>query len=463
MLTLLKKFSIRENSFFKWGLAILFITIPLYPKFPIFNIPKTYVAVRLEDFLIVILGLFLVLHLLFNKQVKLFFQDKINQSIFLFTAVGLVSLVSGIFLTQTVIPHLGLLHWIRRLEYITPFLLIASFTIGPPKVRFFCKVLFWAVFLIFLYGVGQKYFDFPVISTQNQEFSKGLALRLVPGARLHSTFGGHYDLAAFLTLVFPMLFAYLLTLKNWANRVLLILMSVLPAFWLLMQTESRISFVAYLVGVTITLLLIKRKLFIIPFVVLSIILMFLVSDLGNRYLYTLDVYKQRILNKVKLNLAPDVILAAAPTRLNSNQQLNGEKEMVVIEDRSTSIRFNMEWPRALRSFYKNPLLGTGYSSITLATDNDYLRLLGEVGLLGALSFFLILTRLFSRIVKFFAIQKDKLDINTAFVGGFVGSLVGMLINATFIDVFEASKVAIIFWGLAGMAIAIVKQTNEKQV
>ena len=84
----------------------------------------------------------------------------------------------------------------------------------------------------------------------------------------------------------------------------------------------------------------------------------------------------------------------------------------VFEDRSTNIRLNVEWPRAIRAFSKNPLLGTGYSSISLATDNDYLRALGEVGFLGFISFSLIFVKLIEVLIK--AYRKSVL-------GGFYGS------------------------------------------
>src|SRR3990167_10675400 len=52
----------------------------------------------------------------------------------------------------------------------------------------------------------------------------------------------------------------------------------------------------------------------------------------------------------------------------------------VAEDRSFNIRLKAEWPRAIRAFLKNPVLGTGYSSVGLAVDNDYLRSLAESGI-----------------------------------------------------------------------------------
>lgn len=453
-----------SNFIFKWGLASLLLVLPIYPKFPLFNVPGTYVAIRAEDFLIAMLSIFLFFYILSNKEK--FVGDKINQAIFLFLLLGAVSLVAGIFLTQTVIPHIGILHWVRRAEYFIPFFVAVIFASRVNKVRFFGEVLFIATFIVFLYGLGQKYLDWPVISTQNEEFSKGLALRLVPGARLHSTFGGHYDLAAFLILVFPLSAAFLFAVKNWLSRGLVFLGVFAPSFWLLMQTESRISFAAYIIGTAVTLLLVGRKLLIIPFIVVSIVATLLISDLGERYLYTINIYRQNIINKLKINLSPRYVVAqevsptpyAAPTRVRFSTP-PPKYEEVIIEDRSTAIRFNIEWPRALRAFFKNPALGTGFSSITLATDNDFLRLLGEVGIAGTLAFFLIFARIWQTAV---AVLKNKKLLPTsfqyAFIAGTIGATVALFINATFIDVFEASKVAPIFWILVGLSVGIARSS-----
>ncbi len=102
----------------------------------------------------------------------------------------------------------------------------------------------------------------------------------------------------------------------------------------------------------------------------------------------------------------------------------------------------------MRAFYKNPFLGTGYSSISLATDNDYLRLLGEVGLLGLISFLSILIFIFQTLKKSIASNKDQNKlINIAVMGIFIA----FITSAIFIDVFESSKIAILFWSFIGLA------------
>jgi O-antigen ligase len=135
----------------------------------------------------------------------------------------------------------------------------------------------------------------------------------------------------------------------------------------------------------------------------------------------------------------------------------------VVEDRSTSIRLNVEWPRAIRAFVKDPLIGTGYSSVGLAVDNDYLRLLAEVGMLGFLAFILIMVRIFLTFISAFPLSEKLSGIKLGFVSGVIGGLFGTLLNASFIDVFEASKFAITFWLLMGLAVYVVKDTlNENK-
>lgn len=440
---------LKNKSFYKYGIGVVLLTIPLYPKFPVFNIPGIYVAVRMEDFIIAILGVIWFVDVL-SGGIKKFFEDKLNFAIVLFFTAGGLSILSALFITQSVSFHIAFLHWLRRIEYMIPFF-IAVRAMREKNTEFFIKIILIAGFISFLYGFGQVHFGFPVISTQNEEYSKGIALRWLPGARLHSTFSGHYDLAAFLVMVFPILFAYIFVLKKFSAKFLWYLFLTVPLLWLFLKTESRVSFMAYLLGVSLTLWIIRKRLFIVPFFFISVLGMFVLSDLGSRYVRGINVYREKFTQYDFLNINfPPVIHASEGEVLSFQVVPNTD----TTEDRSTSIRLNVEWPRAIRAFAKNPLLGTGYSSITLATDNDYLRSLGEVGLLGTLAFLLVFVRLANGFTTY--MRSPILDVNKAFVGGFIGGLVGFLFNATFIDVFEASKVAIIFWTFAGIAVGIVK-------
>ena len=109
-----------------WWVVFLFAFIPLYPKFPLTNVAGTFVAIRLEDIFITVAFLFWGISLLLSKKIKDFFQHKLNLALMLFFLIGIVSLFSANFLTHTVSPHLSLLHWARRVEFMMLMPIVAT-------------------------------------------------------------------------------------------------------------------------------------------------------------------------------------------------------------------------------------------------------------------------------------------------------------------------------------------------
>lgn len=429
---------------YKYLIAGIILVIPLYQKFPAIRIPFTYVSVRLEDFLMLLVAI--VLALLSIKELKLYWHKSLERSIFISLLIGLFSLTSAVILTNTVVPSIGVLHWARRIEYFVP--LFASLYLfrqkNPELLEFYMKLLLIVVFIAFIYGFGQKHFSWPVIITQNEEYSKGIALRWVPGSNLNSTFAGHYDLATYLVMVIPILICWLVKVKGWASRGIIFL-ALLAGAWLLSGTLSRIASVSAIAASGVALFMLRKYKAIAVLVVVGLIFLVLSVDLRARFQRIFDVV-------VKQVSAQELVVSPTPIPIP------------VFEDRSTSIRLNVEWPRAIRAFTKNPFLGTGYSSITLATDNDYLRLLGEVGILGFIAFMFILVKV-GRLG--FTVYKNLgknmySDTDAVFLAGYFGGFVGFLTTAIFIDVFEASKVAITFWLFTGIAVGIARSTKYEQ-
>ena len=222
---------------------------------------------------------------------------------------------------------------------------------------------------------------------------------------------------------------------------------------------SRISAFSYLVSSTLSLLFVKKYKAIPVVLILSLIIFSMSQNLTSRYLRIFQVTGRKLIGSLIIDkVSPDYIFAqenSVGIPVKREVPIPTPTPLPIFEDRSTSIRLNVEWPRAIRSFYKNPLLGTGYSSNTLATDNDYLRLAGEVGLLGFFAFTLILLRIVNAVLKKFPLTQNFKGINLAFIGGVSGGFVGILINAILLDVFEASKFAIIFWLIMGITVGMV--------
>lgn len=441
MQKLINKSSTLAQQLLKYGIAAILLMVPLYPKFPFLKLPGIQVAVRLEDFVIVIVLLVWVVAIL--PKIKTILKNYNAQLIFLFFAIGLIATLSGIYITQTVEPYVGLLHWARRVEYLSLFFMGAFSLRKKEDLYFYLKILFIVVAIVFFYGIGQKYFNVPVITTQNEEYSRGIALRYMDGTHLVSTFAGHYDLASFAILILPIIYLFLTSSKETLRKLVpdtstfvtrgIIFVAALMALWLLVQTASRISLASYLGSSVFALILMQRKKFIPLILILTFVFAAFSSSLIDRYLNIIDVYAQEV-----------VISTPLPTP--------------IVEDRSTSIRLNVEWPRAIRALTKNPLTGTGYSSISLATDNDYLRMLGETGLLGFISLVLILGSISLKLLKAIPKAVNSLPENH-FIVGLFAAIPGVALNMVFIDILEASKFAILFWLLLGLAVS-VKTLND---
>lgn len=452
-------------------ILFLFAFIPLYPKFPLINIKGTFVAIRAEDFLIALTVTLWGIYIIYTRKLREILKDKLNQAILLFFFIGCISTFSASFLTHSVAPYLSVLHFLRRIEFMI--LLPVVSTIAKTKKRFIIILLILAltVLAVNLYAFGQQYLDWPVISTTNSEFSKGLILRLTPGARVNSTFAGHYDLAVFLVMAITILTGLFFAVKK-RFRLLILTLGGLSLVVLIM-TAARQSFVASLLGLILALIFSKKKKYILIFLILTLAVLIYPSQLRDRFISTFtinvlnlgqryqgkteDQQKRAKLNIPTLAIKTSSISAETSTFASSSSKIAtditpGEPinttQLGVY--RSFQIRLQIEWPRAITAFLKNPFLGTGYSSIEIATDNDFLRSLGEVGILGTLSFALVLVEIVKRI--YFACKEEN-RFTRYFSAGVLSMLIAFLVNGMFIDVFEASKVAALFWMILGLNLA----------
>ncbi len=458
------------NKWLFFSLILLTSFIILYPKFPLINIPGTYVAIRIEDLLIALMLLIWSFSNIRNLTILL--SSTIVQAFLLFWFIGLVSIVSAIFITHSVQPHIGLLHFLRRVEMMSLFLVAATTLRSTQQLIFFSKAMLAVLILVIIYGFGQIYLGFDVISTTNREFSKGLILKLSPEARVNSTFAGHYDLAVYLSIVIIFLGTLFFQYQKIYSKFL-VFISGLFSFVLLGMTAARVSFLATLVGLGFSLWLIRKRLLIVGLILASLLVIVAIPGLRHRLVATVTV---NLLGgggpkynppPQKINVfTPDTTVSWASKAAAIKENNNNQKDSTLSADiapgepinteelgvyRSFNIRTNVEWPRALRGFTKNPILGTGYSSLTIATDNDYLRSLGEVGLLGTLSFGLIIYIFIKKILRSF---KKLENMEKKYIISILSVLVVYAITATFIDVLEASKIAAFLWILLGLSWSI---------
>lgn len=499
MVRLIKWLKWLDNNILKLLFIGFIFLIPIYPKFPLQSIGYTYISIRVEDLYTAIMyGIFLIQLIrkkaTINKNFLILFV--------LFWSAVFLSLIYGVYISKTLPYHqLAFLNAFRRIEYMSVFFIALSLIRTKQDFLKYLRVFLVILGFVSIYGIGQKFLGWPAVQTMNPAYAKGYLLFLTPEARISSTFSGHYDLAAYLVLLIPIL----LTVYLYKKKVIYFILFTIVLFTLVL-TASRASYIAYLVS-TFPLLLFLRKYKYIPLILaLTLVFTFSSNTLTSRISRTFQI-KQIFVNQetgqvvvpqtmsskdlpagsfyVKIKSATQSSQVIATNKYLAQQRIidqlrdqargegrtltsTQEAEMAasisallrpintVVADISMATRFQIEWPRAINAFLKNPLLGTGPSSITEATDNDYLRWLGEFGLFGTISFLLI----FIYIIKIFLSYAIKSkDNNELLYWGFLFGFLALLINATYIDVFEASKVAFIFWCLTGIFIGPLLNKN----
>ena len=513
-----------DNHLLEYLSLALLIFIPLYPKIPIADlIPGYLVRLRLDD-LLVSFAFAIWLIWLIRKKVTLKGNPLIIP-ILIYIAIGFISSLAAIFITKTV-PLSSIhieklfLNWARRIEYFSIFFVFFSSIKSLTQIKKYIYLAAFVLLAVSIYGFGQKYLYWPAFSTMNREFSKGVKLYLTEHARVLSTFGGHYDLAAYLMIVLTLFIPLGLTVKRWLLKLFFLTVS-LAGFWLLILTVSRTSFLAYLVSITVvfTILITKKgwlwslsRWLVVVAVSLGIMLSF--GDLSDRFahLLKLDTLKTSFaLRPIKKeppkgsqaayldigsrsDIPPSTqrpttgspITGAVPSDVYENIPefgASGEglpatlaakpriySQAAVQYDLSTGIRLDYTWPQAIKGFMRSPLFGSGYSTLTKkniedfteaeSTDNDFLRALGETGLLGFLAFFGMIA-----FIVWYAIANFK-KISDPFyfvvVAASTAAIIGLLVNAIYIDVFEASKVAYTFWIMVAILFATIKLATEEK-
>ncbi len=540
-------------------LIVLFLLafIPLYPKKPLLDIVNTWVYIRAEDF--VVLSVLLVwISLLFRKKITL--KTPLTAPILLFWIVGAASTIHGVLLLfpniPNVFPNLAFLSMLRRIEYISLFFI--AYAAMKDKKRFLpyvIAVIALTLLGVALYGIGQRYLGFPAYLTMNEEFAKGIPIHLSLLSRVPSTFGGHYDLAAYLVLVIPILVSLVFGFRNWLVKIFFGVI-VAAGFVVLFMTVSRVSFFVLLISLVGVLFFHKKKLVLFSIPLVAIVLLFVFLNFSSRLLdrfgntvKDIDVlvnaqtgealgnikevspsdFKDKLVQERIFHVKGDIDanqksgegggqqaspsgivpfallplhgvqlvqpnastgenlpqgtgyanLALSPVKMrvgeffyqqrtkegaiNSSEVVMFTGDFLVKRasayDLSLTTRYQGEWPNAIAAFNRNVFLGSGYSSISLAIDNNYLRMLGEVGLFGIVSFLLIFLTAGIYMVK--VLPKVDSPIVRSFAVGFFAGVFGLMLNATLIDVFEASKVAFYLWLLMGIVIGILHSYQTK--
>jgi hypothetical protein len=409
-------------------LYLLILVIVLLPKINILEIPGTYVAVRAEDFALLLIAFLGVLYALLKG--KLLTVPKIALPMAIFLAAAFISLIAGIYNGTIVDASLGILFFLRKIEYLVPFFL-AYWMFNKKNAPYIGRILLLTLFLTAVIGVLQQL-----------QFMGGFYLgAYVPVAseRIFSTFSGPYEYCLYLALAFS--YFVVEYFREEKNRLpLLFLLGAI--FYFILLTAARITVVSVFISAALTAVLDKKIKALLPLlaIMLLIALMFMPFTAKSRF--------QAFFAEGTL---------PALSQIESGAAVHFEEYGGGI-DESAVIRY-VNWLNVLQGFSLHPLLGSGPSAFGEAVDGNYVRVLGEGGIFGVLAFAWLMYNLFLMSYKYYRQADDKLAEKYSLF--MLTVLSALLISALFVDTFEASKIAMLFWLLMGVQCKINAQNRNE--
>jgi hypothetical protein len=485
-------------QYYDWVVLALLTVIILLPKFPLLEVNGTYVHIRMEDFLVATVYAIWLIGVYggrFRPQLVYKFRALV---FFIIYGLGITLLGIGFFGTIPE-PFLGILHWLRRVEYLGMYF-IAATVCRPERLRIYLIALIGVGVLTVVYAFFQFYDLVPGVFTLSRP---GELVKYSQFGFLISTFGAHYDFGAFLGILM-MLSVW--GLRSYKSKSRLIFFALgLVFYYTLTVVYARSAYLGMLGGIFVMFLLGRSWFALVPLLETVRTFARYFGGTFNRFAYD---FKFNILPPPPsatptptIGITPTAVSTVAPSLTNAppgittapatlvpstaptvtpagsswldvminnwSQNINQFLQRINF-DLDTSARYRIKsWQDAFVNVNYNFLWGGGYSTNGNSTDNDYLRHMAEVGIIGLAWFLLILwdfVRLawhkYTEILESLA-ENYLSNFERNYYLFVMGLVVLMLIQSVFIDIFASSKIAFLFWFLMGNFAALVGNSFKK--
>jgi O-antigen ligase len=367
-------------------------------------------TLRLEDFLLVFIGLSWFARTAVDKTTGLFRKTPLNQPIAAYILACLLATLWGK-TTGDVEGAAGFFFVLKYFEYIIVFFMVVNYvnTTDQAKRLLFC--LFLTCFIVSIYGLMQ----IPGGERVSAPFE---------GARGEpNTFGGY------LVFMGAVAVALMDNIKDMRVRLGLVLLLVVLLVSLL-YTQSRASYIAVIPAYLVFSLFSRRRFYLVAGLV------------------------------VILALSPVILPRVAKERITTTftqQEATGQVQFGKLRlDTSASARI-LSYKDGLSAWRKKPILGYGVTGYRFM-DAQYPRILVETGILGVLAFSWLAYALFQVGISTWRDAQD--DLLRGLSVGLMAGLVGLLVHAIGANTFVIVRIMEPFWFLAGIVIALSSISEE---
>ena len=361
-------------------------------------------TLRLEDFLLVFIGLSWFARTAVDKTTGLFRKTPLNQPIAAYILACFLATLWGKF-SGHVHGKAGFFFVLKYFEYMIVFFMVVNFVKTPDQAKRLLFCLFLTCFIVSIYGL----------------------IQIPGGGRVSAPFEGEVGepntFGGYLVFMGVVAIALIDHLKDIRLRLSLsILLTV--ALICLLYTQSRASYIA-IIPAYLTLSLFSRRRF------------YLLAGLV-----------------VVIALSPLIVPRVAKERIQetfTQPEQQGQIQFGKLRlDTSASARIN-SYKEALSDWQKRPILGHGVTGYTFM-DAQYPRILVETGIVGLFAFLWLVYALFRVGVSTWQDAQD--DLLRGLSVGLVAGLVGLLVHAIGANTFIIVRIMEPFWFLIGIALSL---------
>ena len=398
----------------EWGLYILIFSMLLSPEIMTGETTGSSlgrgVTLRLEDFLLAVIGLSWFARTAVKKELGLFLKTPLNKAILFYALACILSTGFGI-MAGRVEMKTGALFVIKYIEYFIVFFMMVNHVRNTDQIKRFLICLFLTCFIASIIGMLQIPGGGRVSAPFEGEIGEP------------NTFGGYL---LFIGIVAAGLLAKTDNLKTKQILAVLIL-CIIPPF---LFTQSRTSYLALIPALMVLGFMTDRRLIIVGVLIIGFMVspLFLPTAVKNRIMYTFN-----------------------------QPEAQGQIQIGDIRlDTSTSARL-VSWKEAFQGWTQHPLLGHGVTGYRFV-DAQFPRVLVETGILGFTAFCYLLFSIFK--VTLNNLKQLKTPYFRGLGIGFLAAFVGLIVHALGANTFIIVRIMEPFWFFAG--IIVVMPAMERQ-
>jgi O-antigen ligase len=405
-----------------WAFVLLFIV--LVPKFPIAAVPGDPTPIRIDDLVMAaVLGGWIVARLLGRPRVVP--RAPVTPFLLLYGLVALVTSLLGIG-AEIARPATAAFHFMRLVEFALLYYFFYT-SIDPGELPQVVRVFRFALLATVAVWVIQHWTAQVVLTST------------IGWDTLYPAFSATYDFGGYVMLATIVLYALWST---GANRSVLTTIGLAAGVYLLLNADSRASFLGLAVAVGFDLFLRLRW---------QVALGLLV--VGSATPYLINSRKMEGL----LNIAIALATSFSPDTL----------EQSFLSDPSIGLRLR-NWQMALDRWAERPLVGDGLGAYLQfvriydqpgTPDGWYVRLLSESGLLGLLAFVLLIGGMIWMLLRAYA--SETAPLRRAIVYGAALAVIATSAHALLIDSFVSYKIMGVFWMIVAVGTRVAAEPQPQ--